>query len=201
MKPATVLALVNGDFANAIAASTPGGIEAQEAAGQRSMCAASNLPKEISGCTRADLVAIGFVFGADVDDLFVSATLPEGWALQPTDHSMHTDIVDDQGRKRGSIFYKAAFYDRKADLRMLHRYNLTSYYGCDAAGNAVAFADDPTHRATVVLDGEKPIFTAGIISEAEESKTRWAQSDAHSAAGKAWLNEHFPEWDSVTAYW
>ena len=31
---------------------------------------------------------------------------------------MWSDLLDDKGVKRGSIFYKAAFYDRSAFLRL-----------------------------------------------------------------------------------
>src|SRR6185436_8068032 len=41
-----------------------------------------------------------------------------------TDHSMYTDLVDDKGRVRASIFYKAAFYDRKADISFKRRFSI-----------------------------------------------------------------------------
>lgn len=114
--PAALAALAKGDLDNFAVAATPGGIEAQEAAGQAMLCASAQLPKELHGCTRESLEALGFKFGNDVDELFVTCTLPPGWKKQATDHSMHSDLLDDQGRKRAGIFYKAAFYDRRADL-------------------------------------------------------------------------------------
>jgi hypothetical protein len=114
--PAALLAALSGDVSNAEVASTPGGIEAQEAAGQAMLCASAQLPKKMLGCTRESLEALGFKFGADVDELFVTCTLPAGWKKKATDHSMHSDLVDEQGRTRAGIFYKAAFYDRRADM-------------------------------------------------------------------------------------
>ena len=53
MNPAALAAASRGDLANALIASTPGGIERQEAAGQRTLVESAMLPKEISGfCLR-----------------------------------------------------------------------------------------------------------------------------------------------------
>ena len=113
--PAALSALVNGNITNAIVASTPGGIEAQEKAGQLALVASTDMPKELD---RAAFEALGFTFGEPVDELFVTATLPPGWKRQATDHSMWSKIVDEQGRERVAIFYKAAFYDRRAHARI-----------------------------------------------------------------------------------
>lgn len=56
------------------------------------------------------------------DDLFMHATLPEGWEKRPTDHHMYSDLLDAQGRKRASIMYKAAFYDRDASIHAVPRF-------------------------------------------------------------------------------
>ena len=72
MNSATLAAASRGDLANLLVASTPGGIERQEAAGQRMLVASAMLPKEIHGATREQLTALGFKFGADVDELFVT---------------------------------------------------------------------------------------------------------------------------------
>ena len=57
---------------------------------------------------------MGVVYGEDVDDLFVNVTLPPSWQVNPTDHSMWSELVDSDGVVRAQIFYKAAFYDRSA---------------------------------------------------------------------------------------
>jgi hypothetical protein len=71
MTPAAVQAMLNGDLANVLAASTPGGIERQEAAGQAAMVkAADRLPLEINyphGLTHAQVTeALGIEFGKTV---------------------------------------------------------------------------------------------------------------------------------------
>ena len=186
MNPVALVAALNGDFENARIAATPGGIEAQEAAGQAMLCAAAQLPKEMHGCTREQLESIGFKFGADVDELFVSCTLPPGWKKQATEHSMHSDLLDAKGRVRGGIFYKAAFYDRRADLSMRRRYGVHPYE--DGA--------DKDHSQVVVKDGATVIHTAGAYRIRE-----WAECSRLEKEAQAWLEERFPNWNDALAYW
>lgn len=96
----------------------PSAIVQQEARGQKELVNSTQLPTKCSPASRATLEAAGVVFGKpnERDPMFCDATLPAGWKKVATDHSMWTDIVDETGKKRGSIFYKAAFYDRSATL-------------------------------------------------------------------------------------
>jgi hypothetical protein len=195
LTPAAISALAHGDLDNFATAATPGGIEAQEAAGQAVFVANSTLPKE---CPRADLEKLGVKFGEDHDDLFVKVTLPAGWTKKATDHSMHSDLLDDKGRKRASIFYKAAFYDRRADMYLMQRYKVNNYQECDADGRPLSFDRSrvPTHWLTCVMDCETILHVIG--SRADNAyKTR----DVHGKAAEAWLDEKFPLWRDVTAYW
>ena len=98
---------------NILAAVLPGGIERQEKDGQLEQAAMETLPIKLQP-DKEEWEKIGFKFGDKIDDLFQKATLPPGWSKKPTDHSMWTDIVDDKGATRGTIFYKAAFYDMDA---------------------------------------------------------------------------------------
>lgn len=184
--PAALSAAARGDLANALVAATPGGIEAQEAAGQAMFCASATLPKEMRGCTRATLEAMGIKFGADADDLFVSVTLPPGWKKHATDHSMHSELLDDKGRKRASIFYKAAFYDRNADMQLCHRYGVNAYL----AGS------DKDHRRVAATDGKEVIQDFG-----EYALSDYKAGDALRAKAEAWLAAKYPEWTDATAYW
>jgi len=96
------------------------GIERQEAQGQRELNATSTIPVRYNGLNSAEgnalLCRAGFEIGKEVDgdELFRYCRLPEGWKKVPTEHHLWTSIVDEKGRERGSIFYKAAFYDRDA---------------------------------------------------------------------------------------
>ena len=96
-----------------------GGIERMESRGQQELLHSTVLPSEMAGGTEP-FEALGFTFGAvvDGDPLFREATLPAGWRREGTEHAMHTVIVDERGVERVSIFYKAAFYDRKAHMAL-----------------------------------------------------------------------------------
>lgn len=132
MTPAALNALLKGNMGDFLAATRPGGIEAMEAEGQRRLVATSDrLP--IRGTThlrmggddvpngecRAKWEAAGFVFGEPIIEpgrptIFVACAFPAGWKLVPTEHSMWSDVVDAEGKKRAAVFFKAAFYDYRA---------------------------------------------------------------------------------------
>lgn len=116
--PAALSALAKGDFENFIVASKPGGIEAQEKAGQGALVASTNMPLELTPSKEA-FEALGFTFGEKIDDVFQHATLPPGWTRAATAHSMHSEIRDETGKVRVGVFYKAAFYDRRADAYIM----------------------------------------------------------------------------------
>ena len=82
-------------------------------------------PKEYNGrdfTTEKIFDALGIkVLGVD-DNLFWNVELPEGWKIVPTEHSMWSKLVDSLGRERLSIFYKGAFYDRRAFFSLVSRY-------------------------------------------------------------------------------
>lgn len=110
---------VKHDLMLGLEASLPGGIEAMEAKGQGEFVLSEALPTKMVGVTEDELAALGFVLGPayDGDPLFRDAKLPEGWSKRPTDHDMWSDIIDAQGEVRFAVFYKAAFYDRRALVR------------------------------------------------------------------------------------
>jgi hypothetical protein len=115
--PAALSALGKGDLGNFVAAATPGGIEAQEAAGQKALVNSELLP--IDGLDEvAEKLGITYV-RTEVDGIFYKAQLPAGWTKKAApDHSMWSHIYDEKGVKRASIFYKAAFYDRSAHISL-----------------------------------------------------------------------------------
>lgn len=101
-----------------IKGSTGGVIEAQEARGQRSFVTSDVLPVDMPTSAKAQLEAAGVTFGEVCanDPIFQFVTLPAGWSKKPTDHSMWSTLMDQDGREVAAIFYKAAFYDRSSFL-------------------------------------------------------------------------------------
>lgn len=186
--PAALFAAASGQLDNFLAASTPGGIEAQEARGQAEQVRTQRLPKDFNGQTRGQFEKAGFVFGKDVDDLFVSVAYPPGWTGKATEHSMWSKIVDEQGRERVSVLYKAAFYDRSAHAGLCKRFGYTSDHSNVDQASRAPYEEKYAKIAHVVTDcGEEvgPRFE-GLKSDEE---------------AKAWLDSHYPDWRDPLAYW
>lgn len=99
---------------------TPAGILATEARGQREVLASDTMPVDLGG-QRDAFERLGFVFGTAVpgDPLFQYVTLPQGWSKKRGNHSLWTTIVDETGKERVSVFYKAAHYDRCAFAQLV----------------------------------------------------------------------------------
>lgn len=129
------------------------------------------------------------------DALFTEVEMPEGWRVEATGHSMWSKLIDDKGRERGSIFYKAAFYDRDAFFNVKCRFSIDCYRSADKDGNPVQSGTE-THFATYIMDGGKPVQFIALREENDSN-----QSDEHRNAARQWLNENYPEWENPFAYW
>lgn len=182
---------------NLIAASTPGGIETQERSEQQSFVGTDTLPKEmLHGCTKKKLKAMGIQFGKDYDDLFVNVILPAGWKKQAEDHAMWSKLLDDKGRERASMFYKGAFYDRKAHISLTRRFSVS----CDPEDNYKSDIGHEKRRAgnwyVVVTDGKEIIFKTDPIKNPDYDK----EQELRGIATK-WLEEKYPDYENDLAYW
>ena len=195
LTPAALKAAADGNLGNLATALTPGGIEAQEKQGQLVLAENEMLPIEGTSKPeeRAAFERLGFVFG-DVEPeqrpIFVACKFPKGWKKVPTEHSMWSQLVDDQGRERAMIFYKAAFYDRNAHMSLEGRFSVGARYTPE---------DKPTHIQIEVRDkckASEAIHVVGVCGRGE-----WTAKDALVKAGEDWLTERFPEWKSAAAYW
>lgn len=93
-------------------------VTGMESAGQRQLVESTDLPTQ--GSDDPAFLALGFTFGEPHkhDPLFRPATLPAGWKKQAKEHAMGSSVVDELGRERVSVFYKAAYYDRRADMHL-----------------------------------------------------------------------------------
>lgn len=186
-------AMFAGDYENALVAATPGGIEAQEAAGQRALVESTHLPLKMG--KREPYEALGFTFGEAVDNLFINATLPDGWTIRATDHSMWSDILDEKGRRRAGVFYKAAFYDRDAHMDLDCFIGTgTRYY--DATGTECPWDKATLRRFTVKTKNDEVLFESSMFGDRD-----WDAQDAARAECSAWLKENRPDHSNPVAYW
>lgn len=102
----------------------PAAIENQEAQGQKEICGAEQLPRTDGYKDLKDKykqLGIKVLGKTEGDDLFYDVTLPKGWNIIPTDHSMWSNLVNEKGKVMASIFYKAAFYDRGAHTHIMEK--------------------------------------------------------------------------------
>jgi hypothetical protein len=185
-----------GQLLDMMSEKTPGdAIYAQEAAGQQSLVNSDTLPSRMSSDDRKVLEQAGVIFGDPVpgDDMFIYVTLPEGWTKLGTSHSMHSELLDKKGRKRAGIFYKAAFYDRRADLNVVRRFGTGMDYDLTDKGVVVMFVTD---------SGSKVFMTKEYTFIGEKYRDDYnTQSNAAGDEVKAWLEEHYPNWEDASAYW
>jgi len=180
----------------AMSEGTSGMIENQEAAEQSDFVNSTTLPtKSMTTDAKQILEKFGVIFGEVVegDPMFQYIALPDGWTKEGTDHNMHSQVLDDKGRKRISVFYKAGFYARSAHFTVSRRYGCTyDYEHWKETGMFVGIAtdcDDVIYRSEPLPDK----------TEAGESQlNNYAKCQI---VAKAWLGENYPDWDDPSAYW
>jgi hypothetical protein len=110
----------------ALAEGTDGYITGMEKQGQQEVVNSDVLPNPDQSdfgnpIGRAPFEAMGIVWGDPVegDPLFVHVTLPQGWKKVGSDHDMWSYVQDVRGEDRIGVFYKAAFYDRRAAVTVI----------------------------------------------------------------------------------
>lgn len=218
INPAALGALLKGDMENFVAASTPGGIEAQERRGQIEQSFQETLPQEMIGCTQVDFEKMGFKFtGKVVDKIFLECAFPDGWRKQPTEHSMWSNLLDNQGRRRASIFFKAAFYDYNANISLDRRYAVRNasfdYKKSRRFTLSGRFQDgmektEEAYSQYEVIDTAPSsiLFSAAMLpvkdwSNREEAVKIYEQEKVERQKCTDWLAKKFPDYENPLAYW
>lgn len=115
---------------------------------------------------------------------------------------MWSKLVDDKGRARASIFYKATFYDRRARIKLLCRFGI-------AADSEGEYNGDPKQRAfAVVTDCGKEVWRSpepfshmGTPGPGDAWSTYRSAHDCAIEAAIAHLVESYPGWQDPTKYW
>lgn len=148
-------------------------IEQQERAGQAQLVNSDRLPTKRYG-EPAEYVALGFTFDEPdpCDSLFCAATLPPGWSRQASGHDMWSHLVDEHGRRRVDVFYKAAFYDRKAHMRL----NPPSQYVAEQMHEAKPIVTDDVWLTVERAIVELAAYADQCAKDADDA-TRWAAQD------------------------
>ncbi len=174
------------------------GIPVQEEQGQRLFVGSETLPTEMDPRSDYDTKAIledaGVTFLGIVegDDIFQFVELPAGWKKMSTNDPMWSKLIDDKGRDRATIFYKAAFYDRRAQMSLSTRFRLQRNYERQQYENVAV-----VH----VLDRDEVAYATDPIEfPYEDDKKHQVTKQAYEAA-VAWLDKNYPDWRNPGAYW
>ena len=135
----------------------------------------------------------------ECDDLFWNVKLPEGWDTRATDHTMWNELIDDKGRKRATFFYKAAFYDRDAFANLQTRFQLDVTHVADPDSDYEVWkASDfqgTIKDGDIIICQTKCVPATGDYSKDDKIKDElWEEL-------RTFMNEHWPEYKDVHAYW
>jgi hypothetical protein len=180
-------------------------IEDQEARGQDELVRqTSQLPTE--GSANPAWEKMGVVFGGCVsgDELWRRVTLPEGWSLKKTEHSMWSHLVDVRGCVRGKVFYKAASYDRRATIYLVPRYQVDVEYerplSHEGSSRSVV-RDNATGEAVFKADWAPEYYKRlGPLSD-DELRALYERKERGRQSCFEFLNGSYPEFSDPAAYW
>jgi len=203
----------------------PNAIEAQEAQGQKELVESSQLPRktndyDVKVKKQYKKMGIKILKETEGDDLFFDVILPEGWKLESTDHSMWNKLVDNKGRERASIFYKAAFYDRdsfisfnrrissRIDRLGFHEGNYEIIEGEYVSRNTPYVGRVTDYDDTVLFETEHIKCDVEYVkedgrkyySDEYKTKSRKVEEKLKNDCLK-YLKKKYPKYEDVNAYW
>lgn len=169
-------------------------IEASEAEGQKSLVSSDTLPTDGLDAVVAACPQIKKLGAVQDDPLFTYVELPSGWTKKATEHAMWSHLLDDRGRQRASIFYKAAFYDRRAHIHPNRRFAIEHDYKA---------MNDGIIRTNVQDCGQitRTFVHTCRVHEAMSHDEVARYKRENNAAALAWLEAQYPDWENDGAYW
>ena len=187
-------------------------IENQERRGQRMVAEYVRLPKGTNACclrshnhedfefTKVQYEKMGIKIIDEYDDLFWNVQLPDDWRIEATDHPLWSDLIDDRGRRRASLFYKAAFYDRDAFINIWTRY--TTYTDHTLKYEDVGY--DKWRKSPCigyVEDCGVVIYSTEPRPSFEDYNEQDKVEDAIKEELANYMAEHYPDYKDSHAYW
>jgi hypothetical protein len=147
---------------------------------------------------------MGVSFGEEVpgDPLFTQAKLPPGWRKECSSDPLNLALLDGEGRERALIFFKPAFYDRRADMKLCTRYSARGNY---------SDPDYLEYARGVAYDGRLEIWTTERVEVTAENRDGvYVHGQGHVVKpihdllrdeAARWLDENRPGWRDPLACW
>lgn len=150
--------------------------------------------------TRSQYEKMGIKVLGEYDELFYSVELPADWRIQTTSSPVWSDLLDSKGRKRLSFFHKDSLWDRDAFSNFICRYSF-----CIMPFDN--FESDVEYEERVFKPWRLFLMDSGeMIDKLAEvtvntKKEYFALDDKFRKTARDFLDEHYPEWEDVNAYW
>ena len=210
-------------FAEWLFGGNPKAICEQEKEGQRQLVETSfestqQLPAKGNRCDAPEVYkGFGFeIIGpSDDDPLFLDVKLTDGWKVKPTRQNMWSSICDEKGRRRASIFYKAAFYDRKAFINTPEtRFSVEQIFFDSPPNLDYHEGVNITPIVYAVLDCDKEIFRTEEVfftdkysrGKSNQERINWSKKldaikERARNEARQWLTERYPNCENPAAYW
>ena len=126
--------------------------------------------------------------------------LPADWRIQTTSSPVWSDLLDSKGRKRLSFFHKDSLWDRDAFSNFICRYSF-----CIMPFDN--FESDVEYEERVFKPWRLFLMDRGEMIEklaevtVNTKKEYFALDDKFRKTARDFLDEHYPEWEDVNAYW
>jgi len=200
----------------------PSAIEQQESQGQQQLVNSCQLPTQghPNIIQQYALMGIKVIGPTEGDDLFFDVELPVGWQLMATDHAMHSDLVDELTRRRAGIFYKASFYDRKAYIGFVKRISYSvdrlgflngnyravngqyESYSTPLAGRVTDFDGKvlfENYAVECAVEYNEPNNKGGY-TQSYKQKSQAIENDLKQQC-LTYLQQNYPDFENVNAYW
>jgi hypothetical protein len=153
----------------------------------------------VEAYTRTQYEKMGIEIISEADDLFWNVKLPEGWKVNATDHSMWNEVRDNNGRKRMTFFYKAAFYDRSAFSNLQTRFQLDVTHTADPCSDYDVW--EASDFQGTVKDGEVIICQTKCVPATGDYSKDDKIKDGLWEELELFMKDHWPEYKNVHAYW
>lgn len=149
--------------------------------------------------TKQQYEKMGITIVSEFDDLFWNVTLPDGWKIKATEHSMWNNLVDHKNRKRANFFYKAAFYDRDAFINFDTRFNLCVGHIADPDSDYEVWKNSD-YQGTI-KDGEEVIFSTECVPSTGNYNDDDKIRDTLRKMLHSFMEDKYPDYGDINAYW
>lgn len=157
--------------------------------------------KNVMEYTKECYDRLGITVLSESGNAMYSVQLPDGWTIESTDHPMWNNLLDDKGRNRAKVFYKACcgIMD-EADITFNTRY----YIFVDTVSQEgdwrqkmesgyIGYIKDRDNDS-VIYQTDKFEGTTEVLNDSD------IRRDVRKVLEK-YMEKNYPEYEDIFAYW